>query len=82
MLFRSATLTLTVGKLTRTYNLVLARQSTGVDSNLAGKAVAKRTYYNVSGMQVVNPAKGQILIEKVTYTDGTTTARKVVYKDK
>ena len=78
----AATLTLTVGKLTRTYDLVIARQVTGVDANLAGKAVAKRTYYNVSGIEVVNPTKGQILIEKVTYTDGTTSARKVVYKDK
>lgn len=77
----AATLTLTVGKLTRTYNLVIARQVTGVDTNLAGKAVAKRTYYNVSGIEVVNPANGQILIEKVTYSDGTTSARKVVYKD-
>lgn len=77
-----ATLTLTVGKLTRTYNLVLKAKSSGIGANVAGKTVVKRTYYTVSGIETAAPAKGQIVIEKTTYNDGTTAARKVVYTDK
>lgn len=42
----------------------------------AGKAVAAERYYNLAGQEITNPTG--IAIKVTTYTDGTTTATKVV----
>lgn len=77
-----ATLTLTVGELVKTYNLVLtALPVSGVDSVIGGKAVVSRTYYNFYGVETI-PADGDIVIERLVFEDGSTTTSKVVYKDK
>lgn len=70
--------TLTVGNLTRTYNLVLMAENTGVsDTNVASRTIVARSYYDLQGRELAQPdADGQVVIEKVTYSDGTTRAIK------
>lgn len=73
--------TLTVGKLSRTYNLVLRAQNTGVSATqVAAKTVVARSYYDLQGreLKVLPEGVGQVVIERLTYSDGSTTARKRV----
>lgn len=51
----------------------------GVASNFVERTVASKTFYNLSGVRVANPEKG-VYILRTSYTDGTSTARKVVVK--
>ena len=75
-----ATLTLTVGELTKTYNLVLAEiPFDGVNDINSGKVVVSRTYYNFYGVETT-PLDGDIVIEKAVYDDGSSATSKVVYK--
>lgn len=77
----TATLTLTAGGLTRTYNLVLAALPSGsVDAIAGGKAVVSRIYYNLYGIETT-PADGDIVVEKIVYEDGSVSAEKIVYKE-
>ena len=77
-----ATLTLTVGDLVRTYNLVLAALPLGgVDSVVDGKNVVSRTYYNFYGIETI-PEDGEMIIEKLVFEDGSTTTSKILYKEK
>lgn len=49
----------------------------GVDgAEIEGKQVVERKYYGVSGFEVKNPDSG-VVIEKVTFIDGTTATRKI-----
>ncbi|MDE6715237.1 MAG: hypothetical protein K2J74_02015, partial [Muribaculaceae bacterium] len=75
----TATLTLTVGDLTRTFDLVLYKSS-GVDEvGAEGKEVAKVSYYLVNGMQIASPeGVTEVVVEKTVYTDGTSKVRKYV----
>ena len=53
--------------------------TTGVsEAGVGQKPVLSRTYYNVAGVQVLEPEPGQVLIEVTRYTDGSTTSRKVI----
>ena len=54
----------------------LYEAQTGVDELAAGKTVASVRYYNVAGQQVAQPSG--LTIQVTTYTDGTTSAVKVV----
>jgi hypothetical protein len=77
-----ATLTLTVGEKSRTYNLTLKREASGVNSlNADGKTVLRKVYYSINGTVVSEDAINQtVVIEKTEYTDGTWTTRKYVPK--
>jgi hypothetical protein len=78
-----ATLTLTVGKLTRTYNLKLIHKPTGVNNTNVSKEVLSRTYYTTNGIEVPSAtAITGVVIEKTTYTDGTFSTRKLVSRAK
>lgn len=75
-----ATLTLTVGERTRTYDLVLYKYS-GINDVMGdeGKEVSKVVYYLANGVQVASPeGLQQVVIEQTTYTDGTSKVRKYV----
>lgn len=79
----SATLTLTVGELTRTYNLTIQNSAySGVDGlNNDGKEVQSVKYYTTSGVPVAEPsAEMGVIIERKVYTDGTSATRKYVPK--
>jgi hypothetical protein len=77
-----ATLTLTVGDRTRTYNLTLNRKPSGVNElNNEGKTVLRRVYYSLDGSVISgNPESNTVVIERIEYTDGTCTTRKYVAK--
>ena len=78
----AASITLTVGNLSRIYNLTLFYPS-GVESNIADKAVVSRTYYNLSGVRVEGPSTyNPVVIERTVYTDGTSVSAKVLYRAK
>ena len=47
----------------------------GVDADAAGKTVKSCVYYTLGGKQVAEPERG-IYIERLTYTDGTTSSVK------
>lgn len=78
----SATLTLTAGELTRTYELTIVSAYSGIDdASLAGKQVARRDYYGLDGLKLTAPGEGAgIVVEKVTFTDGTTATRKLLLR--
>lgn len=75
-----ATLTLTVGKYTRTYKLTINRKPDGVSApGSDSKEVASVKYYTTSGIEIAQPsAEMGVIIEKTVYTDGTTSTRKYV----
>ncbi len=78
----AATITLTVGNLSRTYELTLYYPS-GISSNIADKAVASRVYYNLAGVRVEGPSEyNPVVIERTVYTDGTSASAKVIYQPK
>lgn len=71
-----------MGQLTRTYDLKL-RYPSGVNANLADKAVASREYYSTSGVRISGPSVyNRVAIERTVYTDGTTVSRKVLYQQR
>ena len=75
-----ATITKTTGKFSRTYNLVVA-EVTGVSDVTASKAIAARYYYNLNGIRVAEkPSDAGVYIMQTVYTDGTTSAAKVLVK--
>ena len=78
----AATLTKTFGSWTRTFKLSVDAVSGVDDTNVAAKTVASRTYFTVAGVQIATPANGEIVIERVTYTDGTSATRKTIYRNK
>ena len=51
-------------------------QSTGVDEMTAGKQIVESRYYNVMGQEIQQPDGMTIIV--TTYSDGTTTATKVM----
>lgn len=75
-----ATLTLTVGNFTRTYELHIIRTVTGISSVAHnGEKPVMVKYYTLGGIQVENlNSVNEVVIEKATYADGTTTSRKYV----
>ena len=75
-----ATITKTTGKFSRTYNLVVA-EVTGVSDVTASKAIAARYYYNLNGIRFAEkPSDAGVYIMQTVYTDGTTSAAKVLVK--
>ena len=54
--------------------------ASGVDANVADKAVVAERYFTVAGIEVAKPvsADGQAYIVLRTYSDGTTQAVKVL----
>lgn len=79
-----ATLTLTAGDLSRSYELVLNRDASGISlvPGATSKAVS-RTLYDTTGRKVEGQVgAGSVLIEKTVYEDGTSTTRKIVVKGK
>lgn len=63
-------------------NVVLANNATGIEETTADKDGSKEVsnvkYYNVNGVEVTTPSKG-LYIEKVTYTDGRSEAKTVLF---
>ena len=75
----SATITLTVGKLSRTYHLVLMGTHSGVSDVTTAREVAAREVYDLQGRRIGRPADAQGVVIVVTrYTDGTATSKKQV----
>lgn len=75
-----ATITKTTGKFTRTYNIVVA-EPTGVSEVTTSKAIAARYYYSVNGIRFAEkPSNAGVYIMQTVYTDGTTSASKVLVK--
>lgn len=75
-----ATLTLTVGNLTRTYKLHIVNDPTGIShATSAGSEAIAVKYYTVNGTELdaITGASG-VVIEKTTHADGTVTTRKFV----
>ena len=56
--------------------LVPARKITGIDELMSGKSIATVRYYNMAGQEMQQPSGMTIVV--TTYTDGTTTAAKVM----
>lgn len=56
--------------------VIPAKVSQGVDEQLAGKTVSRVRYFNMMGQEMTSPSGATIVI--TTYTDGTTTAAKVM----
>ena len=76
----SATITKTTGKFTRTYNIMVA-EPTGVSEVTTSKAIAARYYYSVNGVRFAEkPSNAGVYIMQTVYTDGTTSASKVLVK--
>ena len=76
----AATLTLTVGTLSRTYSLTINHDITsginaaGIDE---GKEISRTRYFTTSGIELAGPAAGMgVIIEQTVYTDGSTSVRK------
>lgn len=61
-----------------TYNLTLMNDS-GVDTATLGEPVS-REYFTTGGLRVTNPTAGTIVIEKLTYADGTVTVTRRVIR--
>ena len=61
---------------------MLANNATGIEETTADKDGSKEVsnvkYYNVNGVEVTTPSKG-LYIEKVTYTDGRSEAKTVLF---
>lgn len=57
---------------------MVTTDSTAVDEITTGVAVASVRYYNLQGIEVSLSDEPQVLVEVVTYTDGTTKTAKVV----
>lgn len=75
-----ATITKTTGRFSRTYEIVVT-EATGVGDVAVDKAVASRAYYNMSGVRFTEkPSDAGIYVEQTVYTDGTTSAKKVLVK--
>lgn len=73
-----ATLTLTAGELTRTFELTLNAEASGISGiSDNGKTVAVRQLFNTAGERVVTPERGTVVIERTVYTDGTVSVRKL-----
>ena len=63
------------------FKLVITKL-TGISDVLDnGKVAETRTFYNLEGVEVVNPEAGQFYIVKTKYTDGTESVSKVLLKD-
>ncbi len=73
-----ATLTATVGDLTRTFEILCNKKSAGVSAVYSEKVVVKEVYYNVSGIEVSKPVShdGNVYMIVRTYDDGTTATEK------
>ena len=56
--------------------LVPARKITGIDELMSGKSIATVRYFNMAGQEMQQPSGMTIVV--TTYTDGTTTATKVM----
>lgn len=66
------------GKYVRTFP-VTVNKVTGVDqSGIDGPAVVSRTYYDMQGVELVNPVAGTMVIIRTVYADGTSTTVKAV----
>ena len=73
-----ATITLTAGEKKRVYELTLNADNSAIgDIDIDGKEIKSTDYYTTDGRLISNPEPGMIVIERVVYTDGTTTVNKV-----
>lgn len=58
-----------------------AEESTGISEVANGKTVAARYFYNMSGVRFTEkPADAGVYVEQTVYTDGTTSAAKILVK--
>ncbi|MDO4511277.1 MAG: hypothetical protein Q4B68_05605 [Bacteroidales bacterium] len=76
----AGTITKTTGRFSRTYNVAI-EEVTGVSEVTTSKAVANRCYYDLNGVRYTEkPAAAGIYVEQTVFTDGTTSAVKVLVK--
>ncbi len=68
------------GKYSRTFAVVV-NTVTGVSENgIDAPAVVSRTYYDLQGMEITNPAAGSMVIVRTVYSDGIATTVKAVVR--
>lgn len=73
-----ATLTLKVGKLSRTYDLTIAVPS-GIDNIGSGKEILRTEYYLANGERISSiEGVKQVVVRRTVYVDGTTSVTKFV----
>lgn len=74
----NVTLTASCGDFSAKWNIKLNTTS-GVEGNMAQKAVVGRSYYTAAGIKVNEPRNhdGQIYVVVTTFSDGTTTTTKI-----
>lgn len=61
-------------------NKVTVKNTTGIDGTEVNRAVVSVDYYDTLGRKVVEPAAGQVVIERTTYDDGTQQTVKTIVK--
>lgn len=68
------------GKLSRTFH-VTVNDVTGVgEQGIDEPVVISRTYYDLQGVELINPAPGTMVIIRIVYADGTATTTKAVVR--
>ncbi len=72
------TLTLTYGNKTKSFDFVINKKSSGINDIFANPVVSRR-YYDLRGIEVVNPSAGAIYIVKTVYQDGSSTTIKEAF---
>lgn len=75
-----ATVTVKGNRYNRTFNVITSNGGTIVNGLDADKTPLSVKYYTVAGVEVKNPVAGTTVIVRTVYTDGTTSARKVVVR--
>lgn len=70
-----------LGDLKRSFALTLETGQSGID-NLAGdgKEIKAVKHYDLTGREVTAPVRGQLIITRTTFTDGTTSTTKAIAK--
>ena len=65
--------------LSKTIDLKLYGNESGVDGMTADSDVVARDYYNLTGVRVATPVSGTVYIVKTTHSDGTVKVAKQAY---
>jgi hypothetical protein len=76
---KSLTLTLTYGEKSKSFDFIINKKNSGVEDLNANPIISER-YFDLHGIEVVNPSKGNIYIVKTVYQDGTATVDKKLVK--
>lgn len=65
----------------KTFNLTITKLSGVGDVLDGGKTVTARSYYDINGIKVANPVAGRFYVVKSQYSDGTSSVKKIFFKE-